>query len=45
MFAHTKLTRFNNNCTETCTNVQFCAKIDMIIPLKDVVFFEDIVTY
>ena len=25
MFAHTKLTRFNNNCTEICTNVQFCA--------------------
>ncbi len=25
MSAHTKLTRFNNNCAEICTNVQFCA--------------------
>ena len=29
MFAYTKLTRFNNNCTEICTNVQFCAKDTM----------------
>jgi hypothetical protein len=25
LFAHTKLTKFNDVCTKTCTNVQFCA--------------------
>jgi len=25
LFADTKLTKFNGICTETCTNVQFCA--------------------
>ena len=26
VFAHTKLTKFNENCTQICTLVQFCAE-------------------
>ena len=37
MFARTKLTRFNNNCTLYCTFVQFCAIFRQENIFKDIV--------